>query len=183
MYASDKINRIKQGDILENVEFNLFSPKEKSYLKIIYPYTLVLTQDCDLEQDHTARNNIEATHQDKFLESTLLLPAFLSEDFKMGTHLSMIGLNRLNWSTSFSSKSNKWDDIKNNENKRFHCLKNDAELKIPELVADFKFFFTLPHSQLNEIYEKSYLASIKPLFREDLSFRFANYLARIGLPT
>lgn len=172
--------RIKQGDVLENVEHFIYSHKEKAVLKFVYPYTVVITQDCDLEQDFKARN--ETLKQDKFLESTLLIPAFLSEDLKMGTHLTMLNLERENWS-NFSSKSDKWSNIIGNENKRFHCLKQDDDLKIPELIMDFKFFFTLPHSQLNSIYKDNYLASIKTLYREDLSSRFAHYLSRIGLPT
>ncbi len=178
-YEKSKDERIKQGDILEDVEHFIYSQEEKTILKIVYPYTVVITQDCDLEQDFKARN---VTHlQDKFLDSTLLIPAFLSEDLKMGTHLSMLNLDRQNWST-FSSKSDKWSNITGNENKRFHCLKKDDLLGIPELVMDFKFFFTLPHNQLNNIYNKSYVASIKALYREDLSSRFAHYLSRIGLP-
>ena len=179
-YEESKEDRIKQGDILENVEHFVFSQQEKSLLKFVYPYTIVITQDCDLEQDYKARN--VTLLQDKFLDSTLLIPAFLSQDFKMGTHLSMIDLKRQDW-TTFSSKSDKWSNITGNENKRFHCLKQDDALGIPELIIDFKFFFTLPHSQLSSVYSKSYKASIKALYREDLSSRFSHYLSRIGLPT
>lgn len=178
-YEQSKDVRIKQGDILIDVEHFIYSQEEKSILKFIYPYTIVITQDCDLEQDFNARN--VTLLQDKFLDSTLLIPAFLSEDLKMGTHLSMLDLQRQDWST-FSSKSDKWSNITGNENKRFHCLNKDESLGIPELIMDFKFFFTLPHTQLNSIYNKSYMASIKALYREDLSSRFAHYLSRIGLP-
>lgn len=54
---------------------------------------------------------------------------------------------------------------------------------IPELVIDFKHYYTIPTEEMYEAYKENYLASVEPLYREDLSQRFANYLSRIGLPT
>tara|TARA_B100000508_G_scaffold60333_1_gene47125 strand:- start:169092 stop:169634 length:543 start_codon:yes stop_codon:yes gene_type:complete len=179
MWELQKGERIRQGDILEEIEYSYIVPNKKELLRETYPYVLVLTQDCDLKQDHEAREQ-KLENKDKFLESILLLPAFLKDDFKTGEHLSMLGLNRLDWGNGSESL---WKNILSNGNKRFHHLKKDQELELPDLIIDFKFFFTMRRDDLEKVYKEKYLASIKPLYREDLSVRFTHYLSRIGLPT
>lgn len=53
---------------------------------------------------------------------------------------------------------------------------------MPELILDFKHFVTVPRNVLLELKPQAYVASLGQLFRDRLSQRFANYLARIALP-
>ena len=111
------------------------------------------------------------------LPTILFCPAYQIDDFLHGQHVS-------GWNMQGHNGENKINPDKLRENdqlKRYHYLKNCNDLLVPELVIDFKHFFTIPtglvYSQKNK-----YLVSINELFRENLSQRFAGYLSRIGLP-
>lgn len=47
---------------------------------------MVLTQECDLEQDHANRESSKG-EQDKFLPSILFAPAYLAQKLREGEHL------------------------------------------------------------------------------------------------
>ena len=70
--------------------------------------------------------------------------------------------------------------VMDNEIPRFHYLKfpdND----IPELIIDFKHFFTVSRSVIySQIYKR--LCSLDDLFREKINQRFSYFISRIGLP-
>lgn len=67
-----------------------------------------------------------------------------------------------------------------NQNPRYHYLKFKEDDK-PELIVDFKHFFTVNRDFLYKQLNKR-LYSLDDLFRENLSLRFCNYVSRIGLP-
>lgn len=75
-----------------------------------------------------------------------------------------------------------WKKICQNETPRYHYLNRYEPFEIPDLVLDFKRYYTVSREYLYDIYNEVYLASLGGLYREDLSQRFANYLSRIGLP-
>lgn len=170
--------RICQGDILrdfEYIEFVSNNKKTGTGIKKIFPYLLVLSQDCDLESDH--KNHMECKdNQDKYLISILVCPGYSAEELREGTHLKEYGLkmNRIN--------SERWNNIKNNQNSRYHFLRGAQKLQIPNLIIDFKHYYTISRDVLYKNFNDFYLASINELFRESLSQRFTNYLSRIGLP-
>ena len=56
------------------------------------------------------------------------------------------------------------------------------DVELVESVIDFKHYFTVTVNYLNSIYEKKYVCSVDSLYRELISQRFSNFLARIGLP-
>jgi hypothetical protein len=74
--------------------------------------------------------------------------------------------------------------IKHNNNPRYHYFAGWSPFQVPELIVDFKHFFTIPVEQLLEKYgtEEYYIASLKCPYREDFSQRCAAYLTRIGVP-
>ncbi len=78
--------------------------------------------------------------------------------------------------------SERWGVIKKNKNERYHFLEKNEELCLPNLIIDFKQYYTIPTHILYKLYKDHFVGSLKPLFREDLSHRFAFYLSRIGLP-
>ena len=170
--------RICQGDIFrdfEYIEFVSNNKKTGTGIKKIFPYLLVLSQDCDLESDH--KNHIECKdNQDKYLISILVCPGYSADALRKGNHLKEYGLkmNRID--------SDRWKIIKNNQNPRYHFLRGVQELQIPNLVVDFKHYYTISRDMLYEYFKDHYLSSVNELFREALSQRFANYLSRIGLP-
>ena len=176
--------RFYQGDVCKNVmvfEGWGNSPKQKT----VYPYAALLTQECDLEQDWRAyikiqesnsENQDERKSEDKILRHLIFAPCYVLAQFKEGTHVA----NR---------KMHKWNsgDIKsmrsNDKNIRFHYLPQDNEVQLPEFIIDFKHYFTVERDSIYSVAKSEvYICSLKPLFREDLSHRFAFYLSRIGLP-
>ena len=50
--------RISQGDIYKDVEFIEYAIEKEGVIqisKIVFPFVVVLTQDCDLKQDYRVR--------------------------------------------------------------------------------------------------------------------------------
>lgn len=182
MYGKKKDRRICQGDIFEEFtyQFTKIFDQAGEIITITLPYAIVLTQDCDLEWDYEKRaSNPERktdTNDDKVLQSILICPAYISEQFREGNHLKALDLTMKKWNSDL------WRPIRNNQNERFHYLEEDIDNKMPNLVVDFKHYYTVPADDIYSIVDTKYKISIASLFREDISRRFANYLSRIGLP-
>ncbi|MBE9479589.1 MAG: hypothetical protein IMY80_06440 [Chloroflexi bacterium] len=155
-----------------------------------FPYAVALSQECDLMQDHNNRKLLEEagderdegdkeiTH-DKLLPAILMCPAYQTIPFKNGEHLNGLGRKMEIYSSS------RWNIITRNQNPRYHFLAEWRPFHVAELVVDFKHFFTVPTEILRDTYgtQQHYIARLICPYREDLSQRFAAYLARIGLPT
>jgi hypothetical protein len=192
------LNRPWQGDIFKNIriindiieEYDTEGDLKKvSVNDAVYNYAIILTQECDLEQDYLNRKNLykaqydpiaevaEIKH-DKYIPMILLVPAYLAESLKDGDHLIEEFKQKME-----RYRGTSWEKILNNENKRYHYLKTNANLNIPNLIIDFKHYFTLSRDVFYEKYlNTSYLASITILFREELSIRFSTFISRIGIP-
>lgn len=171
--------RLCQGDILRDVTLLEPTTDENGELDVAertLPYVVVLTQDCDLEQDDSARKEKPKRNDDKFLQSVLLCPAYQSLKVRAGTHLEELKM------TMQSFHSANWSLLKQNNMHRYHFLPEEPEFQLTELVLDFKQYFTSPREFFCARYKKNYVTTLGPLFRELLSQRFANYLSRIGLP-
>ena len=185
MYFQHNLERLCQGDILRDFEDYLWGVVGGSKVRMMKRttiYMVIMSQDCDLERDYTNRMESENPNKnrDKFIQQILVCPAYPSEQLKEGTHLSE--LSELGVKTEKIESKTKWNLIKLNEIPRYHHLKRDIQLQIPELVIDFKHFFTIQRDFIYDVRKRHYLATIDELFREELSQRFAYYLSRIGLP-
>lgn len=179
-YRKYNAERIVQGDILRGIKFSDWDWDPKSNDIVIYekklPYIVILTQDCDLEQDFKYRTTA-VKNQDKILQSILICPAYGWEDFIKGDHLQDYKLKM-----EIISGSDQKRKIKQQQVPRYHYLDEDLEKQIAPLVIDFKHYYTLPVEFLMHIYKEHYAYSIEELFRESLNQRFSFYLSRIGLP-
>lgn len=174
--------RVRQGDIFQNV------PYYESYKEINgefaltvfeFPYVVVLTQDCDLEQNKNSRNRITDTsgiiENDKHLVSVIVAPLYNKEHFLIGEHLSDIGIT----SQKFNSSLKK--PVLSNQNSRYHYIELGSSVVVPDSVIDFKHYFTISLNWLEGNLEQR-ICGIEPIYRELISQRFSNYLSRIGLP-
>ena len=172
---SKKTNpRICQGDIFTEIEIieSLEVKGSKVIVeKLLFPYVVCLNQECDLENDFNC-----STNKDVKLLHIAIAPAFNFEDFLSGTHWAGIFDGNL----TAKRKETKSKLIMDNEITRFHYL-NFPETGMPELVVDFKHFFTINRSVLYKDIGKR-LCSLDDLFKEKLSQRFSNFISRIGLP-
>jgi len=174
--------RPSQGAIYRDIEVSVaVGGPDIDLQRWTFPYSAVMTQECDLLQDDSARQaepKSDSARDDKLLLAVLLCPAYKAAAFRNGEHLQFLGRRMQRHS------SNSWRRIKSNQNARYHYLSEWRELQVAELVVDFKHFFTLPIEVLRDAFgnDKHYIARLSSLYREDLSQRFASYLARIGLP-
>lgn len=179
MYSTRRERRIRQGDIYQNFIYDLSIPIPNRINKIRfeYPFVMVISQDCDLLRDYEIKyTNKENKNDANRLFTVLVCPLFNSDQFKEGSHLKAIGLNCKPYNREL------WNPIKKNECPRVHLLKSDDELGFPELVMDFKQYFTFPIDTLYRIRSKLFKARVKEIYREQISQRFSNYLSRIPLP-
>lgn len=179
-FKNDRL-RVHQGDIYTDVVLTIHayvSGKELIIEERTLPYAVVLTQDCDLLQDYNNKiNNAGNSKHDKYLPTLLISPAYPAETFKEGKHLDNQDLIMHRYSTD------QFKQITQNNNARCHFLSSNINFNIPELVIDFKHYFTIKRDLFyTEIFQNKYLATVSELFRESLSQRFCNYLSRIGLP-
>jgi len=179
MYSDICEKRICQGDILENFIYDLNIPlsAEIKKIRMSFPYVIVLSQDCDLTRDYEIRfTEKEKKNYANQLFTVLICPLFNAEIFREGNHLSDINIqcDRYN--------SERWQPVKNNENPRLHFLSKNEELAFPDLILDFKYFYTFPIEAMYEIKEKIFKAKVADLYKESVSQRFSNYLARVALP-
>ncbi len=165
--------RFCQGDILQNVSFHSQISKEK-FEVINLAYCVLINQDCDLEQDYNNRQKTDSNKHDKYISQILLLPAYLANELREGKHRS--NMNGEPWS------SVPFGSIKTNSNPRFHFIEKYDQLQIPELIIDFKHFYSINRDKLYSEIKEIYLASIAELFREDLAQRYCSFLSRVGLP-
>ncbi|MFZ1984610.1 MAG: hypothetical protein WAU91_09360 [Desulfatitalea sp.] len=180
-YETHDCKRISQGDILRDIKFVIIGDDESS-VELTYQYIVVLSQDCDLEQGNSILSpelKCEGSCKlfNQFLHSVLFVPAFPSELLRSGEHIKSL----------YDIKADRivgslWGPIKINQSPRYHFLPADVEHQIPDLVMDFKAYYTLPFRYFLHKHKKHYLATVNELFREHLSQRFSNYLNRIGLP-
>ncbi len=172
------MSRICQGDILRDATFQMVDVDNKVF-QILYPYVVVLSQDCDLEQFDTGVSSRDESpfQENQFLPNVLMAPCFIAESVRLGTHL----VEAFNVKQD-SLNSARWSYIKQNRDQRYHFLAGQLEMQVPDLILDFKHYLTSPFEAFGNIYKSSYLASVSELFREELSLRFCGYLSRIGLP-
>ena len=73
-YKLRDLDRCHQGDILKDVEYKITKQEGDTFSEttITFPYVVILTQDCDLEQDFLNRNNSSSVNEDKYLQSILV---------------------------------------------------------------------------------------------------------------
>ncbi len=181
----DPLERVSQGDIFRNISFFEYYSEQNGVIElseIEFPLVLVLTQDCDLHQEFKARTKIlqgGQINQDKTLISVLVAPLYNEEFFFRGDHLSELDLKMRVFKGGSKTAIN---DIRENNNPRYHYLDFGLTGSIPPSVIDFKHYFSINLRYLESIKQEYRILRIKELYREDVSHRFSSFLSRIGLP-
>lgn len=174
--------RISQGDIYRDVDFTEYVTEKGGYItisQITFPLVVVLTQDCDLEQDFKFRHGRPRPNtQDKLLLSVLVAPLYNAEYVRLGEHLFELDIQMqiINWNRT------QGEFIRNNQNPRYHYLKFPDDIHIVESIIDFKHYFSVNIEYLKREKKRDFICRLAPLYRADLSQRYASFLARIGLP-
>ena len=193
MYKKDRADRIREGDIFRDIEFiedTFFTDDNQIGVSVLmFPYIVILSQDCDLESDIRARMkqpppDCEGAEKkevstDTVIESILVCPCYDKNLFMVGTHLEEMNLGKMQ---IWSADDTRWKILVGNRDPRYHFLSGDKTLAINEMVIDFKHYYTIPRLKLYEEYQQKFVGTICELYREDLSHRFSSYLSRIGTP-
>lgn len=158
-----RLPRLAQGDILrdvEHVDYVVVKDGTVELSKIVFPLAIVLTQDCDLEQDHTFRSpeDSKAT-QDKYLLSILLAPLYNVEQVYEGKHLLDLGMAM----APIKKTSTQANNLRNNETPRFHHLEFAHDVPIVASVIDFKHYFSCNVSYLLTHKDKHFVCQLADL--------------------
>ena len=177
-----KSDRIRQGDVFSDVEY-VESIRESDgkieIRKIQFPLVVVLTQDCDLMFDYQSRQIPKSQNQNKQLISVIVAPMYNEMYVLDGSHLSELGMTM----QSIRKDSTQHKAIRNNQNPRYHHLAvSDSISALQAQIIDFKHYFTINVSELEEARESNFVCKVRELHRESISHRFAFFLSRIGLP-
>lgn len=181
--APDSASPLRQGEILTNLgQFQLdLATIGTNAIRgdtIRHPFAVILTQDCDLEQDHRVRFPAPQA-SDKLIPSVFFCDIIPAEEL-FSPIVAKLG-----------KKSKAWERIQQNNDIRYHFLQrvepgcDRLYEELPELAIDFKRYFTLPTEEvykrigLGEAMKRGVLVSP---YLEHLSSRFASYLSRVALP-
>ncbi|MGB3519189.1 MAG: hypothetical protein WBA43_22240 [Elainellaceae cyanobacterium] len=178
--ASDKNSSLRQGEILTGVvQYNPIINEipsefqELSFTPIIHPYTIVITQDCDLDWDYKARGNDNKSA--KLLNSIILCEIDTAESIR-----NTDGINR-----------KEWELVAAHRHERFYFFEKispKCELEkegLPELTADFKKVFGIASETL---YRQIELGMVKRRvlltspYLEHFSKRYHSFHGRVALP-
>lgn len=174
--------RISQGDIYKDVEFIEYAIEKAGVIeisKITFPFVVVLTQDCDLNQDYKVRwARKETSNHDKKLISVIVAPLYNAEYVYKGEHLSELKMTM----AEIRKERTPGKTLRQNQTPRYHYLEFPANVPIVSSVIDFKHYFTVNVEYLKKHKKANFICQIGPLYREDVSQRFSSYLSRIGLP-
>jgi hypothetical protein len=175
---------LRQCEILTNVvqvrlDLGSLGQPERRYDDIVFRYAVILTQDCELAQDHYVRFVERKDSSDKLIPGVLLAEAYTADEM----------LGRI-----ADNSKKQWErlNISKNKNERFHFLQkveagcDRLNEELPELAIDFKRYFTVPTDELYrriELAETQRRCVLVSPYLEHLSSRFAYFLSRVGLPS
>lgn len=167
-------DRIMQGDIFQNIDVieDVITKADGSVLlkKITFPLVICLTQDCDLHTDFIHR----AENKSGSLLHLIVAPLFEITSFREGKNWGEL------MNTGDHINSGKINSIKMNNDPRYHYVVF-PEKDMPELIIDFKYFFTINRDALYDKLNHK-VCSVDDLYRELINQRFCDFLSRIGLP-
>lgn len=182
--AQGRDSPLRQCEILSNVvtvrvRADTLGSEELAYGTHTVERAVILTQDCDLEQDHRFRFVTPKPGSDKLLPAVLLAEVFTAED---------------TFARIAESSRKQWDrlNVAGNKNERFHFLQavepacDWLHEGLPELTIDFKRYFTVPTAELYrriELNEARRRCVLLSPYLEHLSSRFAYFLSRVALPS
>ncbi len=138
--------------------------------RITHPFSIVVSQDCDLKQDFEARQAAKPAT----LLNVLLCQVATAEELR----------------AIASAGSDIWKRIRQNKDERFQFLQAvpaslDSDNKgLPDLGIDFRRYFSIPTDELYEQFSlgaKRRCRLISP-YKEHLMSRFAYFMLRVALP-
>jgi hypothetical protein len=160
---------LRQGEVISDLTQYIFDPVTENVTPVLHPYSIVLSQDCDLLRDYESRTSGSGST----VPSVLLYVADIASTVR-----PTIGPDI-------------WRRVIGNNNERYHIVSAvPVELDlmnqgIVSLIIDFRTFFTMTPE---EVYRQCSTGQahrrcrLEMPYREHLQSRAAFYLQRVGLP-
>jgi hypothetical protein len=180
--ASNEKEALRQGEILTGIIQFVPIPAESSsdekniqFKSILHPYAIIITQDCDLDWDYTARQS--GGKANKLLNSVIFCEVYTAEDIRYDKNREM--------------NSSEWNLVKTNRHQQYHFFEkvpSDCDLTekgLPELTVDFKKVFAIDaeylyHQISSRIARR--LTLLECRYLEHFSHRYHDYHGRVALP-
>ena len=167
---------LRQNEVVSGVQALSRDPNTNKVRLQIHPYAIVVSQDCDLEQDYEARRDDATRPTHHWVPTVLLLEA------------TEVGAVRARINQDVIKR------IAKHQLERFQLIQacpkeHDARgLGVPELIVDFKRFFCVGRDDLyaqlavqgEQAAARRYC--LRSPYRDHLQNKFAFYLGRVGLP-
>lgn len=183
-YAPSADGALRQGEILTNLKqfrLNIESLRSGKPLAepIIHPFAIIVTQDCDCEQDYKPRKDN--------IVSNAIIPSILFCEVVAAESLRY----RDKGNKTVDINSTVWGQVRINKNERYHFLEEIPITEdslgegLPELALDFKRYFTIPTEEIYyriEIGEAKRRCRLVSPYLEHLTSRFNYFQSRIALP-
>ncbi|MGC9525906.1 MAG: hypothetical protein ACP5D7_10250 [Limnospira sp.] len=188
MYRVSADEALRQGEILTGVvqykpQINGSTnpePDSIPFQKVVHPYAIIVSQDCDLDWDYKARNNVknDPKNSNKLLNSILLCEVDTARSIRDNPN------NNIN--------SREWNYVNSNRHERYHFFQavtpelDLGQEGLPELTSDFKRVFGIDAENLyfqidnGTAKRRSILASP---YLEHFSVRYHFFHQRVALPS
>ena len=184
--SSRALGPLRQSEILSNVHQHritlesLNNPDGVEVDPIDHELSIIISQDCDLEQDFRRREELRANGGvlDRF--DTKLLPSILLCEVSAEAAIN----------AAVRGQRDSRQQFRQNKLERYQFLRaveamDDAlGIGLEAMGIDFKRYFTVPTAELYAQLEGQCRrrCSLAPQYLEHLSIRFTNHLSRVGLP-
>ena len=178
---------LRQGELLldltEHRAFGLNDVGRLEYLIVSHAAVVIVSQDCDLEQDYALRfpPEQERPATEEIEAHVNSLPqVLLCEAYGEGELRARVA--------SFGTKD--WRRVVQNQNERYHCLPTGpvavaVEDVVESIYIDFRKHFTVPTGFLYDrisVGGVTRRAVVPPFYSHQLMQRFYGYQARIAIP-
>jgi hypothetical protein len=181
--ASNDKEALRQGEILTGLIQVKPVASESSpnldqiqFKRIVHPYAIIVTQNCDLDWDYSARQNRDQPN--KLLNSILFCEVHTAQEIRSN---KTVQLNSADWNL-----------VKSNRYQQYHFLekipleRESSQEGIPELTVDFKKIFAIDadflYHQINNNNFAKRRAVLESPYLEDFSHRYHDFHGRVALP-
>ncbi len=174
--------RLHQGEVLSSLvqmkvnidKLSASNSTEPTIDRIVHPFAIIVSQDCDLEQDFNS-NSEGKTAIGQLLPSILFCEVGEADKVRSGPP---------------SLASDIWRRVKSNKDERYQFLQKVAVEQdgqgrgLPALALDFKRYFTIP---TDEVYfrlkgeAKRHCVLVSPYLQNFIN-RFFHFQMRVALP-
>ncbi len=183
LYEDNWVDGLQQGEILRDVrQYNPVTIDDKLKIETIeYPLAIVMSQDCDLEQDYTQRRSPNPEKQHRILANVLLCRIRLLKDF----FPEFCRINSLSSKPDKALSSTAWNYLTSNRDDRYHILYENPKHSLNHMAIIFNEYFTVPTNTLyREISENKTerVCFLTSPYKEHLSTRFHYFHFRVALP-